>query len=142
MGGDLATNVNTTITTLASLGFLLSSGVTYSFAYKILFQSGAPTVGLQLGLNFPAATIQASTVQIPQAADGTGAMFSGWISSTGDTVTGTAVQASGTNYLATINGEILTTANGTLVPIFSANKASTAGILIKQQSSGILVSLP
>jgi len=142
MGGDLATNVGTTLTTMASLGFLLSSGTTYIFAYNILFQSGAPTVGLKLGLNFPAATVQASTAKIPIGADGAGAAMQGWISSSGDTVLGTAVEASGTNYLATIEGTILPSANGTLVPIFSAEIASTAGILIKQASAGVLVAVP
>jgi hypothetical protein len=141
-GGDLATNVGTTLTTLASLGFLLSSGTTYSFAYKVLFQSGGPTVGLKLGLNFPAATVQGATARIPAAADGTAAEFQGWITSSGDAVTGTGVEASGTNYIATIDGLILPSANGTLVPVFAAEVASTAGILIKQQSAGILVTLP
>jgi hypothetical protein len=142
MATDMATNVGTTLTTMATLGFLLSSGTTYTFAYNILFQSGAPTVGLKLGLAFPAATVQASTAKIPVAADGVAAEFQGWISSSGDSVSGTAVQASGTNYLATIEGTINASANGTLVPLFSAQIASTAGILIKQQSAGILVALP
>jgi hypothetical protein len=142
MGGDLATNVGTTLTTMASLGFLLSSGTTYSFAYKVLFQSGAPTVGLKLGLNFPAATIQGSTASIPVAADGVSAMFDGWISSSGDSVIGTGVQASGTNYMAKIDGLIQPSANGTLVPVFATGNASAAGILIKAQSAGILVTLP
>jgi hypothetical protein len=142
MATDLATNVGTTLTTMATLGFLLSSGTTYTFAYNIIFQSGGPTVGLKLGLNFPAATVQASNVAIPVAADGTAAEFFGTISSSGDSVTGTGVETSGTNYLATIEGTIRPSANGTLVPIFSAELASTAGILIKQQSSGVLVALP
>jgi hypothetical protein len=142
MAADMATNVGTTLTTMATLGFLLASGTTYSFAYNIIFQSGGPTVGLKLGLAFPAATIQAASVWIPVAADGTGAAFGGTISSSGDSVTATGVEASGTNYLATIEGMIRTSANGTLVPLFSAELASTAGILIRQQSSGILVALP
>lgn len=142
LASDLATNIGTTLTTANSLAFLLASGTTYVFAFNVLFQSGAPTIGLKLGLNFPAATIQGSTVRIPVAADGVAAEFQGWISSSGDTVIGTTVQASGTTYLATIEGTILPSANGTLQVVFSANAASTAGILIQKQSAGVLVALP
>jgi hypothetical protein len=79
---------------------------------------------------------------MPVALDGVSAQFSGAITSSGDSVIGTGVEASGTNYLATIDGTILPSANGTLVPLYAAELASTAGILIKQQSAGILVSLP
>jgi Collagen triple helix repeat (20 copies) len=138
-----AASVNTSVlANVASLAFLLSSGTTYSYAFNVLWQSAGTTIGLRLGLAFPAVTIQSANVRIPIAADGAGAETQGWITTSGDSVTGASSEASGTTYLAQIHGTILASANGTLQVQAAASKTSTAGIVVKAQSNGILVTLP
>lgn len=139
---DVASVNTSVLANVASLAFLLASGTTYSYAFNVLWQTAAPTVGLRLGLTFPAVTIQSANVRIPIAADGAGAEMQGWVTSSGDSITGTGAEASGTTYLAQIHGTIRPSANGTLQVQAAAGKSSTAGIVVQAQSNGILVTLP
>jgi hypothetical protein len=117
------TDDTTTLTSLGSatgLGLAVAANTTYSFDYFILFQSSAAATGIGLALTGPASPNFISyTATIPIAADATTAMFSGWGTAYDDTVLGTAVQATGTTYVARIYGVISTGGtSGTLTPRF------------------------
>jgi hypothetical protein len=115
------------------------TGSTYIFSFDVLFQSATITTGLKLGLTFPAAEVVSARVDIPVAADGTGADFTGWITSSGDSVVGTAVQAATTTYLARMEGTIRTSAPGTLQVQYAAEVSTAVGVIIVRESVGVMI---
>lgn len=139
---DLTTMLSASLATSTNLIFALSSGTHYNFEFGILFQSGTATNGLRVGLQFPAVTYVAAGVQIPIAADGTAADFEGQITSSGDAVIGTAVEAANTTYFASIRGAINPSANGNLQVLYGGEIATTLGIVIKAGSYGVLKIIP
>lgn len=118
---------------------ILTTGQTYVFAFDVLFQGGTTTTGIRLGLTFPAATIVAATAWIPVAANGLDGSFQGWIAASGDSVVGTGVPALNTTYLATIEGTIRATSTGTLQLQYGAEVSTTPGVVVMQESVGVLV---
>jgi hypothetical protein len=124
------------------LAFPVASGNTYSFAFDVLWKTAAVTNGIKLGLTFPSAVIVTATATIPVAADGTASDLKGWITSSGDSVIGTGAQATGTTYLATIEGTIRPSANGTLQVQYAGELSTTQGVTIQQESVGIMVTVP
>jgi hypothetical protein len=130
---------------VTGLAFSVTANTTYKFDFDVLFRAtlnGSTTCGLKVGLTFPAATIVSATAQIPVAADGTAAMFSGWITSSGDAVTGTGVQAKDVDYVAKVYGVIRPSADGTLQVQAAAELTSTiAGIVVRQNSAGTLTTI-
>ena len=137
---DVATSTTSALANVTALAFSVVSGTTYCFAFNVLFQSNTLTTGLKLGLTFPAATIVSANAVIPIAADGTASMFAGTITSSGDSVTGTAVEATGTNYLAMVDGTIKPSANGTLQLQYASE--DTGGVVVKEQSVGMMIPVP
>jgi hypothetical protein len=125
-----------------SLKIPLLSGQTYVFAWNVLFQAATTTCGIRIGLTFPAATIASAQAWIPLAADGTAGAFEGWITSSGDSVVSTGVPAASTTFLATIEGTIRPTANGTLQLWYASELSTNPGVLIMQQSVGVVVPVP
>jgi len=111
------------------------------FAFNVLFRSAVLTTGLKLGLTFPAVTTFAASVELPVAADGTAGQFAGQITSSGDSVTGTGVEATGTTYLASVKGIINPSANGTL-QLQYASEITATGVVVMANSVGILVTVP
>jgi hypothetical protein len=136
---DTATSATTVLGTVTALAFSVTSGVTYCFAFNVLFRSATTTNGLKLGLQFPAATIAGANIMIPSGADGTAQV--GWITSSGDSVTATGVETADTTYLALIDGNIRPSANGTLQVVF-ASEVSDAASVVKQESAGMIVTIP
>jgi hypothetical protein len=134
--------VSASLATSATMLFAISSGVHYAFEWIVLFRSAATTNGVRLGLVFPAATYFGATVRIPVAADATGGEFQGQLTSSGDAVIGTGVEATGTTYVATIDGVINASANGNLQLVYGSELTTGSGIVIKQGSHGILRTLP
>lgn len=134
---DAAALTGTTLTNVSGLGFAVTAGNYYSFEFVVLFQSAATTTGLRLGLTLPAATVYSASVDIPIAADGAGGSMQGWLTTSGDSVLGTGVQAATTTYAATIRGLILPSASGTL-QVQAATEVASSAITIKQGSHGIM----
>jgi hypothetical protein len=140
MLSDMATAVGLTAVNASGIGFTVLPNVYYYFEFGAVFQSQQPATGLGVTVTFPAVTIFAANASIPQAVDSTATMFAGQISSSGDFVQGTAAAASGTNFLATIEGMILPSATGTLQMQYRAETAA-GSVLLKQGSFGILQQL-
>ena len=137
---DLAASTSTTLTNTTGLSFPVTSGVYYHFKFGVLFRSAATTTGLKLGMTFPAVTRFGATIMTPIAADGAGGQFQGWITTSGDSVIGTGVQAANTDYFAIIEGMILASANGTL-QVQHASEVASSGVTIRQGSFGQLYTL-
>lgn len=134
---DAAALTSTTLANVTGLSFAVTAGSYYSFEFVVLFQSAATTTGLRLGLTLPAATGYSASVDIPIAADGTAGTLHGWLTSSGDSVLGSGVQAAATTYAATIRGFVLPSATGTL-QVQAATEVASSAITIKQGSHGIM----
>lgn len=141
LSANLPTLSTNALANATGLFFALQSGITYGFQFFPIFRTHLATNGIKLGLTFPAAVMVTANVRIPVAADGVSGEFQGWITSSGDSVIGSGVQSTGTNYLAEIFGTIRPSANGNLqVQYASELTASTSAIM--QESYGILTVIP
>jgi hypothetical protein len=134
---DLAASTSTTVTNTVGLSFALTAGVYYEFRFLVVFRSAATTTGIRLGMTAPAFNVFSAKVKIPIAADGAGGELQGWLTTSGDTVFGTGVQAINTDYLAEIIGVILPSANGTL-QVTHATEVAASGVTVRQGSLGLL----
>jgi len=119
----------------------MSSGRTYIFAFKLLMQTAQAANGLKVGLNFPAATIVSAVAYVPESADGTAAQTTGWITTSGDSVAGTSCPTINVPLIVEVNGTIRPSANGTLALGYAAELSTTTGVIIRQQSIGIIKDL-
>jgi len=115
----------------------LTAGVTYRVTGRVLFTSAATTTGLKVALTYPAVTFGSFVVDGPIAADGANGFLQGTITSSGDGVTFTGVQAIGTAYLARIEGIIKPSASGTL-QVQAATEVAASNIIVKAGSSLIV----
>jgi hypothetical protein len=111
--GDLAASTSTTLTNTTGLSFAVTSGTLYRFSARIIFRTAALTTGIRIGATTPAFTAYAANVSIPFAIDGSGGVFHGALTTSGDSVVSSAVPAINTDYVATVEGVILPSANGT-----------------------------
>lgn len=134
---DLTASTSTTLANATGLSLAVTAGTYYSFDFVVLFRAAATTTGLRLGLTCPAFTVYSARVEIPVAADGTSGDLQGWLTTSGDSVLGTGVQAITTTYAATIRGLILPSASGT-IQVQYASEVSGSGVTIKQGSHGIM----
>lgn len=118
---DIIVSSNTTLTNVTELGFSAVSGNTYYCEYTVMFRTAATTTGiaLTLGTSNTAAGTLAAQVNIPIAADGTAALYTGNITALDDVVTATGVQtAQPTWFLATMRAVFICTTSGTFLPKF------------------------
>lgn len=111
---------NTTLTAVADLAFTAVAGHTYYLEYTIRFQTASTSTGITLTLNTGTTAVgtMAAQVNLPVAADGTGALYTGSISALNDLVTSSSVEAANTNYIANIKGIFICTTGGTIQPYF------------------------
>jgi hypothetical protein len=110
---------STTLSNISELAFNVTNGKQYYFEMNILFRSAASATGIALTLtNTTAAGTISAQVNIPIALDGTAGLFSGWVTSFGDVVTGSAVPAATTDFVAKIAGCFVCTTSGTITPQF------------------------
>jgi hypothetical protein len=128
------TAINGTLVNVLNLAFALVAGTTYRFRFAVVFRSTSGTVGLKLGLTFPAATIFAASARIPIAATGTAGELQGSITASGGSVTGTAVPAANADYLARVDGVIVPSSSGTLQLQFAAE---TTGATVTLQAGSV-----
>lgn len=101
-------------------------------------QSGAETNGLKVGLTFPSATVVSAIANVPVSADGVTAIHTGFITSSGDEVTGTSMPTTNVPLIVTIEGTIRPTANGTLAVGYAGELSTTAGVIMRTGSVGII----
>lgn len=141
MQSNTATGTTTGLVTASGQIFALTSGTTYNFKWNVLFQSGAASNGLRLGLTFPAATIVAAKVEIPIAAPGVDCFFEGCVITSGASVAATATQAANTTYMATVEGTIRPSANGNLALMFGNELSTANGCRIMQETNGTLATV-
>jgi S1-C subfamily serine protease len=115
------------------MSFAVTSGVYYHFKFVLTYQTAGSTVGLKLGLTFPATTVMSARASIQSENTITNAT----INVSGEYCLTAAVSTANTNYPAEIEGVILPSANGTLqVQFASGNPGDDAKI--KQGSVGFL----
>lgn len=130
---DLAASTSTTLADTTGLSFSVSSGTLYRFEARIVYRSAATTTGLKLGATIPAATVYSASASIPTAADGASAMWHGWLTSSGDAVTGSGVQAANTDYVALVWGILQPSANGTF-QLQHASEVAGSGVTVRAGS--------
>jgi hypothetical protein len=131
----LASDITSTSSTPANAGalnFPVTAGTYYKFRFVVVFNSSDAGTGIKLGLTAPAFTVFSATADIPNAADGTGSRYQGWITASGDDVTSQGVQATGTDYIAMIEGVLVPSASGTLQLTFGS--ANSNQVTIRQGS--------
>lgn len=143
MGSDTATNTGTTLTTASGMTFAVVSGVVYQFEYWVLAKAGIAstntTVGLSIGLTFPAATVVAANIRIgAQAANGTDSVFEGTVNTASSAVTSTSLQNATTTNFAQVRGVIKPSADGNLSLLFASEVATTAGHILLAGTNGVL----
>lgn len=123
---------STTVSNVTSLSFEATSGVTYKFKFNVLFSSAATKTGVKLGLTAPAGTL-AATAYIPSSGDGVNSITLGHITSSGDLVTGTGVQAASTSYYGYVEGLFVATSTGT-VQLTMGSEVNSSAITAKAGS--------
>lgn len=135
--GAAQTATTATLANITGMSFAVTSGVYYHFKFLVTFRSTLATVGLKLGLTFPAVTRFSGSCRIPIAAAGAGGELQGPITATGGSVSGSAVAVINTDYCAICEGIILPSANGTLQLQFAA-ETTGATVTVQPESVGFL----
>lgn len=118
---DIIVASNVTLTNVTELGVTVTAGRSYYLEYTIMFRTAATTTGITLSIGTPdtAAGTVSLQVNIPIAADGTAALYTGSLTSFADVVTSTGVQtAQPTWFIANMKGVFTCTTTGTLLPQF------------------------
>lgn len=126
--------------TAASLRFAISSGVPYRFRYDIPWSVGLGSVGLRVGLIFPAAISCSITVMVPVAADGVAGAFVGGIGSSNKMIVGTSAPTLNNNYCL-IEGSLFCSGSGNLDVIYGAEVSAPTGPVLKAGATGIIWAL-
>jgi hypothetical protein len=138
---DITGTTTTTLANVTGLSFSVNSGTYYRFVFHVLFQSSSTANGPKIGATIPSVTTFEAVVELPTATNATtSSKLTGWLTASGNSVTAAGTPATGTTYMAQVEGTILPSANGTLqVQYASASTSST--VTIKQGSNGLLWSL-
>lgn len=124
------------------LSFAVVAGTYYRFRFDLIYRSTVLTVGLKLALTIPSVTVfSARSLIAGFAADGAGDGFVGNMTASADSVISTAVVAVNTDYVATVEGIILPSANGTLMLQYAA-ETTGATVTLRRASAGELITLP
>lgn len=122
------------------LEMTLLANSTYQIECAVVFQTTATALGVKGGVFTSAGSTGTYTIDIPVAADGTAGLFSGWISSAGDSVTGTAVQAANTNYVMHVYGNITVGTAGNFY-IMAAGEGGTGSMTVREGSTCSVIGL-
>ena len=142
---DSATGSTTAMVTASGMVFAVTTGNYYRFKFHVITRIGsvtsATTVGIKLGLTFPAATVVGAVASIPQGAAGTSHFFTGQIQASGGTVTSTSTQFPNANTLSIVEGSIVPSAAGNVALTYGCELSTTAGVVIKQGTNGIIEQL-
>lgn len=120
------------------LSFAVTNGVYYRFRFYVLYRSSATPIGLKLGLTTPTFTRYAATQRISQGSASATAEYQGGLSASGNSYITANVNAINTDYIAVIEGDILPSADGTLMVQYAA-ETTGATVTMRQGSAGELV---
>ena len=121
-----------------SLLFLLATGVPYAFRFDIPWQCRSQTVGLRIGLTFPATISCSINAEIVTAGPGTAAFFTGQIDRSGVMIIGTSAPTNENN-CAFVEGSIMVSAPGTMHVLYGAEAATaSSGPVLKEGRTGII----
>jgi hypothetical protein len=134
LAADRPVTTTTTLVNTTGLSFAVTAGSLYRFMAMVVFRSGTSTIGLKLGATVPAFTVYGASVLVPIANDGTAAAFHGWLTSSGDSVVGTAVAAINTDFVATVHGMLVPSASGTVQVQHASDATGSAGITVRRGS--------
>lgn len=115
---DRTTSVTANLVDVVGLSFALVAGALYAFAFAVLFQVSGVLVGMGLAVNGPAATAVAYRVEVPNSASGSTLRHAG---APDEAAVTTGLDLANTTRLATIQGLIAPSADGTLVVRYRAN---------------------
>jgi hypothetical protein len=133
LDADLAAYALTALTNTTGLSFAVTANTTYLFAAYIVFRSAALTTGLRLGATVPTFNTYAGTVRIPIAADAAAAAWHGSLTTSGDSVVGSGVEAINTDYVAVVHGILVPSANGTF-QLQHASEVAASNVTIRRGS--------
>lgn len=137
---DLSAYTSTSLTDASGLSFSVNANTYYHFKFIIVFSTASGNTGIRLSVSVPSSPdILSAKATIPIAADGTASELTGWITSSNDAVVGTGVQTSNTDYIAIVEGTLLTGANAGTLQLRYATEVSSSGVTIKKASFGNLV---
>jgi hypothetical protein len=126
LSADIADKTDVTPADVTGLLFAVVSGSVYRFKAQIIFQTGATTTGIALGLTCPTFTRLAAVVRIPTGIDSATTEFQGYLTSSGDIVIGTGIETINTDFVATIEGIIIPSANGNVQFRYHSEVAASA----------------
>ena len=145
MQDDMATGTTTAMVTASGMVFAVTTGNYYRFRFHVITRIGnvtsATTVGIKLGLTFPAATIVGAVANIAQGAAGASHWYSGQIQSSGGTVTSVSTQFPNSDTLSIVEGSILPSAAGNIALTYGCELSTTAGVVIKSGTNGFIEQL-
>ena len=129
------TNNTVTMSSIQDLELSCVAGKTYHLNISVIYSSSNTGNGVGLTLLIPSGQViaRASTVI---TTDGTSSLFTGLITSSGDSVTSTSVPAQNTLLIAEITGIFACTYSGILVPQFRSENAGQT-ITVYQNSVAI-----
>jgi hypothetical protein len=124
---DLTSASNVTLTNVPELQFSAVAGNSYYLEYTIRFRSGTATTGFAVTLATSGTAVGtiAAQVNMPIAADGAAALYTGSIATLGDLVIGTAVETINTDYICNIKGVFECTTSGVILPQFRSEINAT-----------------
>lgn len=121
-----------------SLTFAVVVGTRYMFRFYICWRTTGTGVGLQLGMTTPTFTTFAATVRILIGSATATAEFQGALTTSGDSVVGTAAATANADLPAVVEGVILPSANGFITLQFAAETTGQT-VTFRKGSTGELV---
>jgi hypothetical protein len=137
---DVLNASNATLTNIPELGFTAVANRRYYMEYTIKYRAAATGTGLAITLGTPNGAVGslACVVNIPVAADGTAAGFTGSISALGDIVTSSGTPAATpTDHICNIKGIFQCTTGGTVLPQFRS-EVNGSNINFRQYSVALI----
>ncbi|MGH8235405.1 MAG: hypothetical protein ACREXP_00095 [Steroidobacteraceae bacterium] len=137
---DLAAVTATALADATGLSFSLTANRYYAFRFYIRFQSAATTTGAQFAINAPANTFLNYRVRTSLTAAAAGAATERTARAVNVGTASASADAINSDLLATIEGVIKPTSNGTLI-VRQATEVASSGITVKAGSCGILEDL-
>ena len=137
---DEASKTNDTLTN-TGLSFAVLSGISYRFRFTCLYRGAATSDGVKLALTTPTFTRYSAIGVAPNATGPTGTSsgsFVGGITSSGDYFLIPAIPTANTDYVATLEGIIVPSADGTLMLQYAAESTGQT-VTLRQGSCAELV---
>lgn len=107
-------SATTTVADITGLSFPVVNGSYYRFVARIVYRSDTTTTGLKITITTPTFTKFSALAQAQTGADGSIAVTTGQITASADEYSTSGVHATGTDYIMTVEGIIIPSADGTV----------------------------